>query len=276
MSFLEQRLQKMEKQLRLYRYVFSAMLITCGFLIFTAFNNRNQVPALLQAKEFQVVDDAGKVLVSIKKDYNAGNIRINNDKGQNIIHLLKSDAGTGALVTKTANGQFACRLIDYESGTGGLIEVYNKNDKLVGELGSTTNGGGYLGLKNNDEKTIGEMGSTDKNTGYLLVNNSDGKYMFRVTYTNTTNGGWMGMYNSTGNNILKLSTSKLGADISLMDNYEKERMSIGITDNNDGVISIYNRNSTRISVMGGTTNGDGALNVMNNSGQNMNGLWPKQ
>jgi hypothetical protein len=276
MTSLELRIEKMEKQLRLYRILFSVIVVAAGFFLFTSFDNRDQVQNIIKAKEMQVVDESGRVMVSLKKDLKAGNIKIFNEKGSDIVHMLESDAGTGVVVTKTKNGNKACRLIDYSNGEGGLIEVYNKDGLLVSEIGSTTGGGGFLGVKNTSGKRIGEIGATDAQTGYMVLNNANGNYLVRATYTNSTYGGWLGVYNSSGKNIFRISNTTQGADFSLMDHNEKERMNLGITANNDGAISVYNRSNNRISTMGGDNSGNGALNILNSYGQNMNGVWPKQ
>lgn len=252
MSTLEKRLEKMEKQLRFYRWMFTFLFISAGFLVFTAFNSKQTVPALLKAKEFQVVDDYGRVLVSMKKDYDAGNIRINNTKGGNIINMLKSDAGTGTILTKTENGTFAVRLVGYDDGKGGKVEVYSQQGKVV-----TT------------------LGSTDRSTGYIGVKNSNDKDMFEVTYGDTYYGGWAGVFDYSGNNVARMNAGEKGGQLRVFNSDSKEMVVLGITSGGDGVVSVYNNLNNRICVLGPDASSNGLLNVLNKYGSNMNGVWPK-
>ena len=85
MSTIETRLLKLERKLRFYQLGITVILIGAGFFVVTAFNNRNAAPDLIQAKEFQVVDANGKVLISLKKDNSAGNIKMYTQTGSNIV-----------------------------------------------------------------------------------------------------------------------------------------------------------------------------------------------
>lgn len=303
MSTLEQRMLKLERRLRMYQIVFAAIIIAGSFFVLTAFNKKTTAPSLIQAKEFQVVDDNGKVLISLKKNVDAGNIKIFDEKGSNIIEMKNSDGGTGVIATKNKKGNLACQLTSYKDDQGiddgsGRILVYNIDGKVVGEMGSSSNasgifsvknsdgikiselgstvgGGGWVGVYNNDGKEVGEMSMTDGKTGYIGLNNSNGSTLFKVTYTSGTNGAWMGLYNSNGKNIFRVATNDNGGRASLFDNNENEMVHLGITSANDGILSLFNHLNNRICVLGPDDNSNGVLNVMNSAGQNMNGLWPK-
>ncbi|HYM94780.1 MAG TPA: hypothetical protein VET23_11620, partial [Chitinophagaceae bacterium] len=118
MHTLEKRLEKLERRVRSYQLTFIGIIIAAGFLIITAFGNKNAAPDLIQAKEFQVVNDQGRVLVSLRSDGNAGNINLYDGTGADFINLLSSAAGTGIIVTKNKKGDIACRLTHYNDDAG--------------------------------------------------------------------------------------------------------------------------------------------------------------
>lgn len=303
MPTLEQRMLKLERRLRMYQIAVVAIIIAGCFFALTAFNGKTNAPDLIQAKEFQVVDNQGKVLISLKKDVDAGAIKLFDETGSNTIEMKSSDGGTGVIATKNKSGNVACQMSSYKDDAGkddgsGRLLLYNKDGKMVDEIGSTSNangvflvkntegikiselgstetGGGWLGVFNSEGKEVGEMSQTDAKTGYIGLNNVDGSTMFKVTYTSSTNGGWMGLYNNYGKNIFRVSSADNGGRASIFDNNENEMVHLGIASTNDGIVSVFNHLNNRICVLGPDDNSNGVLNVLNSAGQNMNGVWPK-
>ena len=66
MNSIEQRLQALEKANRKYRQIIFSVCIVAATLAFMAFNKKFQVPDLLQAKTFEVVNNDGKVMARME------------------------------------------------------------------------------------------------------------------------------------------------------------------------------------------------------------------
>jgi hypothetical protein len=199
MSTLEQRMQKLEKKLRLYQLAFIAILLAGGFLVISGFNKKNQVPDLIQAKGFQVVDDQGRALVSLKSYDNAGNIRIYDQNGTTLLEAYQNDAGVGSIITKSRDSKYACYVGSYNNGAG-QIKIYNSNGKGVDEIGSTVSDYGYFGVNNAAENTILSVSSTANGDGVVSVFN---RYKNRIAILGPDDygNGVLNIMNSSGQNM---------------------------------------------------------------------------
>jgi len=92
---IEQRLIKLEKDIRIYRIVFvSVICITLAFVLMS--NEKKAIaPAKIQAKAFEVVDDAGNVLMTLNNEDDGGAITTYNKAGKKLTSLFTSDGGGG-------------------------------------------------------------------------------------------------------------------------------------------------------------------------------------
>lgn len=182
-SLIEQRLNKLEKSVRFYKQISFLFIAVIGILVFMSFDRKKTpVDDVVKAKEFQVVDDYGKVFLSMKKDENAGQVDLYNSYGTKILTLTSSDGGAGTVIGRDAGGRKIYRLINVKGG-GGSIDVYNTNEVMA------------------DELTI-----TDRNTGYLEVNNSDGNQMLVCTYGSSSSSGIFSVYNNMNTRICVLGS----------------------------------------------------------------------
>ncbi len=199
MSNLEKRMEKLEKKLRFYQIAFVSILLAGGFMIMTGFNKKNQVPDLIQAKGFQVVDDQGRALVSLKSDGTAGNVLLYDQSGTALVEMYRASSGTGALLTKSQDAKYACYIGAYNNGAG-QIKVYNSNQKAVDEIGSTTTEYGYFGVNNSDENNILSITSTSNGDGIVSVFNRY-KNRIGVLGPDDNGNGLLNILNSSGQNM---------------------------------------------------------------------------
>lgn len=199
MPTLEQRMEKMEKKLRFYQIAFIAILLTAGFLIVSGFNKRSEVPDLIQAKGFQVVDGQGRALVSLKNDGTAGEISLYDQAGTKLLNLYRTSTGTGGILTRTQNNRFACYIGAYTNGAG-QMKVYNTQEKSVAEIGSTNSDNGYVGVSNTNENEILSITSTKNGDGIVSVYN---RYKNRncVLGPDDNGNGVLNVLNSSGQNM---------------------------------------------------------------------------
>lgn len=179
---IEQRLNKLESNVRLYKQIIFGLVGVVAFVVFMSFNQKSVLEDVVKAKEFQVVDEYGRVYMSLKKDAGAGQMDLFNSSGTKVLSLTTSDGGAGTVIGRDANGKKIYRLINVKGG-GGSVGVYNSNETMV------------------DELTI-----TDRNTGYLEVNNADGNKMLVCTYGSGSSSGIFSVYNSQNNRICVLGS----------------------------------------------------------------------
>ena len=147
MSTIEKRVEKLESKLRFYQLAFIATIFVAGFFIFTAFKN-NVAPDLIQAKEFQVVDDNGKVLVSMKKDTTGGgHVNIYNQAGTSVLYMNAGYQG-GRIALSDNNGNSGMVAAITDEGHG-VLNVYNKFNKRINAVGGDAGGNGVVNVYNN-------------------------------------------------------------------------------------------------------------------------------
>ena len=68
MNHIEQRVIKLEKSLRAYRIFFSSAVIVLVAAVLISSGKKDDVPDLVKAKAFQVVDDMGNVVLLMNKE----------------------------------------------------------------------------------------------------------------------------------------------------------------------------------------------------------------
>jgi hypothetical protein len=218
MPTLEARLGNLERKLRFYQIGLTVIILTGVLLVITAFNKKTPVTDLIQAKEFQVVDDYGKVYASMKQHDGYCDFKIYNGQGTQIIRLTESSNGYGAVMTSDKSGTAAVNIMGVSGMEGGSINVFNKYGK-----------------------TIDEIGVTNKNTGYLGLYNSNGNDLFKVTYTEENNGGWLGLYNATNKNMITLSNTNDNDGVISVYNRANNRVCVLGGDNSgNGVLNVLN------------------------------------
>ncbi|MBS1655272.1 MAG: hypothetical protein JSU05_10540 [Bacteroidetes bacterium] len=211
---LEQRIALLEKNIRFYQIVFGVLIILAGALASMSFRSKSPVPDVIQAKAFQVVDDAGNVLVEINKEDGNGQLSTYTPTGTRLVSLFTSDAGCGA------------------------INTFNYDGKTIFKVTNTSGGGGYMALFNNDKKEIAEFGVTDIGSGYFRINDNIGNKQAWITYTKG-GGGYFSLSNN-GNETIRLSTADVGGRIGIYNDYNTRIAYMGTQENRDGQITTFN------------------------------------
>src|SRR5438045_9073347 len=99
MSILENMFSKLERKVRIYQLSFLSIFLVSGFFIVSGFNRKYKAPDVLQAKEFQVVDDNGRVYASLKQHDQYCDFKLYNSQGYQIIRLTEITNAYGAMIT---------------------------------------------------------------------------------------------------------------------------------------------------------------------------------
>lgn len=221
MNQLEQRVQKLEKNLRNYRIIFGTGIIAiCTFTLMSSGTKNQFVPDRIQAKSFQVVDDNGKVIA-----------------------LLGEDKGNGSLTTYNARGRKLVDLFTSEGGAGG-INTFDDDGDVIFKVTRTKSGGAYMGMFNSEAKEIVEFGVTEGESGYFKVNDKYGDKLAWITYTED-GGGYFALLNNNKETI-RLSTPDAGGRIGISNKKGNRNVYIGTQDNQDGNITISNASGSKL------------------------------
>lgn len=219
MNPLEQRVIKLEKNLRTYRITFCGLIITCMTFMLLSSARKVNVPDVIKAKAFEVVDDNGSVLVELNKEKNNGHVSTFTPEGKRLVSLFTSDGGAGALNTFDLSG------------------------KVLFKVTRTKEGGGYMALFNSAEKEIAELGVTTGETGYFNLNDRNGEKIIWLTYTDG-GGGYFSLLNK-GTETVRFSTPDAGGRMGIYNKGNTRIGYMGAQDNQDGNITIWNSGGTR-------------------------------
>ena len=220
MNPIEIRLNLLEKKLRRYQLIFGLFIMAIVTVFITSFSGRNEVPDIIQAKKFQLVDNNGSILLEMNKE-----------------------SGNGSITTYTPSGKKLVRLFTSTSGCG-AINSFNADGDVIFKVTNTTDQGGYLSLFNKETKEIVELGKTELGSGYLQINNKEGNKLVWLT-TATDGSGYLSVFGN-GNENIKLNGSGKGGRIGVYNNSNTRVCYIGAEENSDGYISTYNSAGTKL------------------------------
>jgi hypothetical protein len=216
---LEQRVTRLEHNLRLYRFGFAALLIVVtGFLVMS-FNNKKAAPDVLEARAFHVVDEKGNVLVELNKEDGNGQISTFSPYGKRLVSLFTTTNGTGG------------------------INTFDKSGQVLFKVTNTTEGGGYMALFNGAQKEVAEWGVTNTESGYMRLNDRSGNKLIWMTYTQD-GGGYLSLAKD-GQEMVRFSTPEAGGRMGIYNNSNTRVAYMGVQENKDGNVTTWNSAGTR-------------------------------
>ena len=220
MNQIEQRISSLEKSLKFYRIFFSVSIIALIAVLLMSSGKKTEVPDLIKAKAFQVVDDDGNVLCLLNKEKNNGSVYTYSANGTKLVQLFTSVGGAGAINTFAGNG------------------------KLNFKVTQITDGGGYMALYNSDQNEILEAGSIIGNAGYLQVNDHNAKKIAWITEVKDGGGSLSLFANDMG--MIFLEAQGVGGRVSIYNKGNTRIGYLGAQDNQDGNLSVYNNAGSRM------------------------------
>jgi hypothetical protein len=144
----ENRIAALESQVRVLRrslLALAGVIVVGGLLAATSMQN---VPEVIKAKKFQVVNDSGQAMVELREPFQ------------------------GALVIRTEEGKPAVILT---ASHGGLLDLRDKDGKTRAILAVTAEEGGGLDLHNKDGMTVAVLGSDEDGNGVLNLASKNGE-----------------------------------------------------------------------------------------------------
>jgi hypothetical protein len=171
MSTLEQEVRTLQKQVRRQRrwnIALGAVVVVGGLL---AAKGIQEVPEVIRAKKFEVVNGDGRVVAEFKKFLGGGALFLNNKSGKQIVGIGPVPNGGSMLSINGKDGKSAVTIASSPDGGGG-VEI-SQNGEPVGAF-LVSSGSGLLGL--NSKQGNPTVMLTERNgNGILLTYDSKGK-----------------------------------------------------------------------------------------------------
>ena len=166
---MQHEINELRNQVRnLKRMLFGVFgLVVVGGLL--AATSLQSVPDVIQAKKFEVMNDAGKVVVEIGAIADGGKLEIYENGGKQVALIGAGPTG-GALGIRNKAGKSVAVLVP--NLLGGALEIRNTKAQPVVVL-STTTMGGVVSVLNND--TVGVVGVAADKDGNGVVRTMDSK-----------------------------------------------------------------------------------------------------
>jgi len=219
MNQIEQRITQLEKSLKMYRVFFSTSVIILIAVVLMSSGKKADVPDLIKAKAFQVVDNNGNVLLTLNKEKGNGNLSSYTSSGKRLVSLFTAEGG------------------------GGAINTFDTDGDVMFKVTRTTEGGGYLALYNGRQQEVAELGVTTGETGYFNLNDRNGDKIAWMTFTEN-GGGYFSLWNNSTETI-RLSTPSAGGRIGVYNKTNTRVGYMGTQESQDGNITIWNSNGSR-------------------------------
>ena len=220
MTNIELRMNRLEKQVRIYRILAFVLVIGFSGVLITGFKDKTAAPDVIKAKSFQVVNDNDVVIAE-----------------------MNSESGNGQITTMTPTGKKLFQAFTVTGGGGG-INTFDKDGEVNFKVTRTTDGGGYMALFNENRKEIFEVGTTTANSGYFRINDKYGEKLAWLTYTEG-GGGYFSLSGKNNQELIKLSTPDAGGRVGIYNGDKKRINFLGAMDNQDGNITVYDKAGTK-------------------------------
>jgi len=188
----EERINVLETQVRtLKRIVYGfGCLLVAGVIV--SATSMQTIPDVIQAKKFEVVNDEGRMVVSLGAPGDGGGgLFISDNKGRPSVMLISDSSMPGLVIFHDGKG--AARIS--ADADGGNWVIYNKDEKTVASLFTYTDGG-RLSINNKDGKSVAKIFVIDNGGGFGM-NNKNGQ-PFVMLGTNVAGDGKFTILNSKG------------------------------------------------------------------------------
>jgi hypothetical protein len=177
----DSRIESLETQVRtLKRMLFGVFgLVVVGGLL--AATTLQSVPDVIQAKSFEVVNDAGKVIIELSNlkggGVDNGMLVTRNSAGGTLVELGANTDGEGMVTTQNGKGGTLVKL----SATpfGGAVRTENGKGGALVQL-SASPGGGAVAIENGKGGTLAGLGA-GPGGGLVITLDKEGKEVTSTT-----------------------------------------------------------------------------------------------
>lgn len=249
MQTLEKRLQKLEASNRRYQTII-VLMISSVALFFMAFKKPYSAPDVIQAKRFEVVDNNGRVLVTLNQDDGKGLIKTYNRAGRKLVNITYTTNEEGYFGIEDGQGNELMRFSSSNDGGGGYIGVYNPEGKRTLTL-CNDQGGGNVYISDSEGKTRGLIQCNGSGGGMMNLYNTNGQTAIKLTQTSSGNGD-LYINNRDGDERVRLAVSSSAGNIQLRNNSKTMVVELGGTSSENGTINTYKSTGGYIQGIGGS------------------------
>ncbi len=180
----KQRIQQLEKQVQQFqRLSLLSLLSILAFILMSVMDkplqdtakNANADKDNLRARSLSLVNEQGKVVLTLRAEALAGLLTINNNEGQEIISLGADSKGQGSLL-QMSNPKSDNMIQIRSNAENSAVKLYDNDRKSMIYLGEDkrNKGAGYLFLSENGQQKM----MFDTHEGMIHVANEDSKTGF--------------------------------------------------------------------------------------------------
>ena len=232
---IEQRLTQLERTNRRLRTGLISLTIAIATVLIVGQAKPEEIPDVIKAKSFKVMNNKGKALVVLMSDDKTGSVFINDAEGEPLVMIHAAVTGIGTVVTYNGKGQKLLRLGATDDGEVGVFQNFNgKGQKLV------------------------ELSSTVEGQGALATYNDKGQYIVRVGAS--AGQGMLSTYNGKGHELVELGVLPNGAGAVVTYNGKgQELVGLGATVNGEGSVATFNDKGQKLVGLGVLKDGGGVV-----------------
>ena len=177
MTTTEERMETLEKQVRRQRrwnIALGVMVVVGGLM---AAKGVQEVPDVIQAKKFEVVNDEGKVIVELSNvqggGVDNGFVLTRNSVGQTLVKLGVTSGGQGLVRTENGKGQTLV-ILGVNTVGKGLVQTENGKGQTLVQLSSSPVGGKVMCSNATGKGVAGIMAIPD-GSGVVVTMDPAGK-----------------------------------------------------------------------------------------------------
>lgn len=248
MQALEDRLQKLERTNRRWRWAALGLGTALVAMSAMAAHRADDVADLVQARRFEMVNDKGLPLVAIEQVGGAPLISLRSQEGDPAVTILATDEG-GHLTIANEKLQQVVALGTTVKGAGTVTTFDGRGNELV-EIGATVDGVGTLTSFKGKGEPLVEIGPTEGGMGSVTTLNGQGGVLVRLAAFDGGNGA-ISTYNGKGQELVRLISTSTGGGIGVLNNSGKQVATIHVDRANCGLITVHDFDGNTQQVMAG-------------------------
>ncbi len=165
-------------------------------------------PRVLRAKQFEVVDKGGKVVVAMTSVNGKGVIVTRSSEGKRLVELAATVDGQGAITLRNAKGDRVVTLGALASGEGFVTTLDGRNNEMVNI--SAVNRHGTITTKNPEGRAMAKITVTNRGDGQIITESNTGQKLVEFGGTSDGIGGALAVFNQDGAAICTMKPDSEG------------------------------------------------------------------
>ncbi len=174
-------------------------------------NDTASIKDFVRARQFEVVDKAGRVTAVLTTLGSAGAMVTMNAQGKSLVEIASTTDGEGMIIAKNADGQPVASMGALASGEGFVTTSNGVGNELV-RLGAV-NGHGTVTTKNSQGTELIHLGVTTGGDGLAYTANAQGQRLVEFGATGDRMSGTIVVYSVAGGAIYSINSDDKGAGV---------------------------------------------------------------